>query len=117
MKAFLSASSLVLALTMPSMGSASELKPLEAGTFMLGTHTVSIYYTVSDEAYEVVTTIAPAPDTSGAPIRFVGFLRPGQVETLSVGSFGTATAPAALELVHDGDMLSVIQKAQTAQLD
>jgi hypothetical protein len=51
----------------------SELKPLQAGTFALGSHTVSIYYTVTDDTYEVVTTIVPT-GTSGAPVRFVGFL-------------------------------------------
>jgi hypothetical protein len=105
MKAILSAVAVVLG-TLPFVAVAAELKPLEAGTFVLGTHTVSVYYTVNGDTYEVVTTIAPGPDASGAPIRFVGFLPPGQKQVVSVGSFGTTSVPEALELVHQGNLLS-----------
>lgn len=117
MKALIAASSLALALMTPSIGNTSELKPLEGGTFKLGTQNVSIYYTVSGETYEVVTTIAPDSDTSGTPIRFVSLLRPGQAETVSVGSFDATAVNATLELVHEGDLLSVGQKSKTASLD
>jgi hypothetical protein len=111
MKTILSAVSLVLATVMPSVADASELKPLQAGTFVLGTHTVSIYYTVADNAYEVVTTIA---DASGAPIRFVGFLQPGQKALVSAGQFETTAEPDTLELVHQGNTLSAIQVTNVA---
>ena len=117
MKASLTACSLILALIMPSIGSASELAPLAGASYKLGTQNVSIYYTVDGDAYEVVTTIAPEYGTSGAPIRFVSLLRPGQTEKISVGSFDGAVAGATLELVHNGDLLSVTEKVQTAQLD
>lgn len=106
MKTILSAVSLVLATVMPFGANASELKPLEAGTFVLGTHTVSIYYTATDDTYEVVTTIVAGADASGAPIRFVGFLRPGQKALVSAGQFETTAEPATLELVHQGNVLS-----------
>ena len=106
MKASLSALSLVLATVMPLVAHASELKPLEAGSFVLGTHTVSVYYMRSGDTYEVVTTIAPAADAPGAPIRFVGYLPPGQRQIISVGAFGTTMAPETLELVNEGDVLS-----------
>jgi hypothetical protein len=102
-KTILSAVSLILT-TLTSFGAyASELKPLQAGTFVPGAHTVSIYYTAADDTYEVVTTIAAA---SGAPIRFVGFLRPGQKALISAGQFGTTAQPETLELVHQGNLLS-----------
>ena len=106
MKTILSAVSLALATLMPFGAAASELKPLEAGTFALGTQSVSIYYTVSGDTYEVVTTIAPDGGTSGAPIRFVGFLQPGQKALISAGQFGTTVGPDTLELVHQGNLLS-----------
>jgi len=111
MKMILSAVSLVLASVMPFGADASELKPLQAGTFVLGTHTVSIYYTATDDTYEVVTTIA---DASGAPIRFVGFLQPGQKALVSAGQIGTVAEPETLELVHQGNLLSATQVTNVA---
>lgn len=106
MKASLWVASLVLGSLLPFVADASELKPLQAGTFELGTHTVSIHYTVSGDVFEVVTTIAPEPGTAGAPIRFIGLLPPGQKQVISVGSFGTTLAPETLELLHQGAVLS-----------
>jgi hypothetical protein len=84
---------------------------------VLGTHTVSVYYTVSGDTYEVVTTIAPGPEASGAPIRFVGYLLPGQKALVSTGQFGTTTSSEALELLHDGQFLSATPVTTTAYLD
>ena len=117
MKAILSALSLILGTVMPLAAHAWDLRPLEAGTVVLGTHTVSVYYTVSGDAYEVVATIAPGPEASGAPIRFVGHLLPGQKAIVSTGQFGTTTAPDALELLHDGRFLSATPVTTTAYLD
>ncbi len=71
----------------PFAGAASELKPMQGGTFVLGDQSASIYYTVSGDTFEVVTTIGPA-DGSGGPIRFVGFLQPGQKAIVSAGTYG-----------------------------
>jgi hypothetical protein len=108
MKTFLSAISLALAV-MPFAADASELKPMEAGTFVLGSQSVSIYYTVSGDTYEVVATVAPDGGGSGAPIRFVGFLQPGQKALISAGHFENTAKPRTLELVHDGDALRAIE--------
>jgi len=105
MRAVASAIVLMLGIAMPFVAEASELQPLEAGTFVLGDHTVSVYYTVSGDTYQVVATIAPG-DASGAPLRFVGFLRPGQKQLVSAGAFGANSAPETLELVHQGDLLT-----------
>jgi hypothetical protein len=114
MKTCLSVMSLALAIVTPIAADASELKPLEAGTFLLGSQSVSIYYTVSGDTYEVVATVAAENGTSGAPIRFVGFLQPGQTALISAGQFGTATAPDTLELVHKGDLLSATEVTNVA---
>jgi hypothetical protein len=114
MKTILSAVSLALATVMPCGADASELMPLQAGTFVLGSQTVSVYYTVSGDSYEVVTTIAPMDGAAGVPIRFVGFLQPGEMALISAGQFGTTTAPDTLELVHKGGGLSAIQVANVA---
>ena len=90
---------------------------MQGGTFELGSQHVSVYYTVTGDAYEVVTTIAPEYGTSGVPIRFVSLLDPGQIETVSVGSIGKNAAEATLELVHGGDKLLVGTKTQTAELN
>jgi hypothetical protein len=114
MKTILAAMSLALATVMPLGADASELKPLEAGTFMLGAQSVSIYYVPSGDTYEVVATIAPDAGAPGTPIRFVGFLQPGQKALVSAGEFGTATAPETLELVHEGSLLSATHVTNVA---
>ncbi len=82
----------VLASLSPFAGAASELKPMQGGTFVLGDQSASIYYTVSGDSFEVVTTIGPA-DGSGGPVRFVGFLQPGEKQIVSAGTYGTTTPP------------------------
>ncbi len=86
-----SAVAFVLGSVMPFAAGASELKPLQAGTFVLGDQTASVYYTQSGDTFEVVTTIGPT-DGSGAPVRLSGFLLPGQKQMVSVGAYGATTA-------------------------
>ena len=110
------AMALALVTIMPFGADALELKPLQAGTFVLGAQSVSIYYTVSGDTYEVVATIAPDGGTSGAPIRLVGFLQPGQKALISTGQFDTTAAPDTLELVHQGNLLSATAVTNVALL-
>jgi hypothetical protein len=98
----------MLAGLVPYAGAASELKPMQGGTFMLGDQSASIYYTVSGDTFEVVTTMGPA-DGSGGPVRFIGFLRPGEHQIVSAGQYGTTAPPQQLMLSHDGDVLSITQ--------
>jgi hypothetical protein len=114
MKTILSALSLMSAAVLPFGVHAAELQPLQAGTFVLGAQSVSIYYIVSGDTYEVVTTIAPDAGGAGAPIRFVGFLQPGQKALVSAGQFSTTVEPATLELVHQGNLLSVAELTNVA---
>jgi hypothetical protein len=101
-----SAVAIVLGSVMPFVAGASELKPMQAGTFVLGQQTASVYYTQSGDAFEVVTTIGPT-DGSGAPVRVTGFLMPGQKQMVSVGTYGATTPPQELALVHSGKVLVV----------
>lgn len=117
MKTILSAVSFALATVMPLGANASDLKPLEGGTYVLGAHTVSVYYVLNGDTYEVVTTVSPDATTPGAPIRFVGFLQPGQRALVSAGQFGTTAAPETLEIVHRGNLLSATQVAEVAVTD
>ncbi|HEX3209744.1 MAG TPA: hypothetical protein VHQ91_10210 [Geminicoccaceae bacterium] len=100
----------MLASLAPFAGAASELKPMQGGTFVLGDQSASIYYTVSGDTFEVVTTIGPA-DGSGGPVRFVGYLQPGQKQIVSAGSYGVTTPPRELVLTHQGDLLSITSSA------
>jgi hypothetical protein len=106
-----SAVAIVLGSVMPFVAGASELKPMQAGTFVLGGQTASVNYTQNGEAFEVVTTIGPT-DGSGAPVRVTGFLLPGQKQMVSVGAYGTAAQPQELELVHGGKVLVAQPTAQ-----
>jgi hypothetical protein len=117
MKIILSTLALVLGSVMPLPAHAGGLKPLEAGTVVLGSHTASVYYTVIGDAYEVVTTIAPGPEVPGGPVRLVGYLLPGQKAIVSVGQFETTLAAETLELLRDGELLWAKRVTKTASLD
>jgi hypothetical protein len=106
-----SAVAIVLGSVMPFVAEASELKPLQAGTFVLGAQTASVYYTQTGDTFEVVTTIGPT-DGSGGPVRLTGFLLPGQKQMVSVGAYGATTPPQELELVHSGKVLVAQPAAQ-----
>jgi hypothetical protein len=95
---------IVLGSVTPFVAGAAELKPMQAGTFVLGDQTASVYYTQSGDVFEVVTTIGPTSG-SGAPVRMTGFLLPGQKQMVSVGAYGATTPPQELELVHSGTVL------------
>ena len=97
---------LFLGTGLPFAAAADDLKPLEAGTFILGTQTASVYYTVDGASYEVVTTVAPTHDAASAPGRFAASLLPGQKLTVAIGAFATDAAPTVLEVARTGDTLS-----------
>jgi hypothetical protein len=103
----LSALSAMAALTLSSAVMAADLALMQAGTFVLGDHIASVYYTARGGQYDVVTTIAPKQGRGGAPVRFLASLEAGESQTVSVGGFGTTAAPRALRLAHAGDHLVV----------
>lgn len=102
----------VLTSLVPFAGAAaSQLKPMQGGTFVLGDESASVYYTVSGNTFEVVTTIGPA-DGSGGPLRFIGYLQPGQRQIISAGTYGTTAPPEELVLTHEGDVLIIAPPAE-----
>jgi hypothetical protein len=106
----------MLASLLPFAAAASELAPMQGGTFVLGDQSASIYYTVRGDTFEVVTTIGPA-DGTGAPVRFIGYLLPGQKQIVSAGTYGTTAPPRELVLTHQGDVLSVTRRAEKVAVD
>ena len=103
----LSALSAVAALCLSGSAMAADLALMQAGTFVLGDHVASVYYTARGEHYDVVTTIAPELGFGGAPVRFLASLEAGESQTVSVGGFGTTDPERALRLAHGGDHLIV----------
>ena len=93
-----------LGLILPTAASGGELAPRQAGTFNLHDHIASVYYTVQNENFEVVTTFAPGAGEA-APARCTAQLAPGQIATVSVGAYGTDVPPAVLRFERDGDKL------------
>ena len=93
-----------LGLSLPTVASGGELAPLQAGTFSLNDHVASVYYTVENENFEVVTTFAPGAGES-APARCTAQLAPGQIATVSVGAYDTGVPAAVLRFERDGDTL------------
>jgi hypothetical protein len=98
------AAGLLAAFAAAGVAGAEELGPLEAMSITLGDVSGVAYYTVSEDGYEVVATLAAGE--SGMPMRFVATLKEGQVILLSVP--GTADeAPAELQLARSGHRLVV----------
>ena len=65
-----------------SSASAGELTALQGGTVDLGSFHGVVYYTMADDGYRVVTTMAAGEESS--PIRFVATLTEGQALVISV---------------------------------
>jgi hypothetical protein len=61
---------------------ADELMPMQARSLALGEVTGVAYYTIPDEGYHVVATLAAGE--SGTPMRFVATLSAGQKVLMSV---------------------------------
>lgn len=92
------AASIVLA----SFGAAHAdgLKPLAGRSIRLGDMSGVAYYTVEPAGFRVVTTLAQGE--TGAPIRLVSLLTPGQRVVLS-----TPARPDVLEISRAGDSLII----------
>ena len=68
-------------LTLAGPASADELQPLEGRSIYLGALAGVAYYTVEDEGYHVVVTLAQGE--FGIPVRFESVLAAGQSVMLS----------------------------------
>jgi hypothetical protein len=85
--------------------SAGELHQMNGGSLDVGTFRGNVYYTESNGAYRVVTTIAAGE--AGSPVRFEVTLAEGQSMTISAPR-GLNEPSDALELSHVGDRLLVM---------
>lgn len=78
-----------LALATFGAAHADGLQPIEARSLDLGALTGTAYYTVDQDGYRVVATLAQG--AAGTPVRFEAVLSPGQTVRLSTpGDVGTA---------------------------
>ena len=68
-------------LAMSGVAAASELAPGDGRTLHLGGFDGTVYYTVEQDGYHVVATLASGAET---PIRFIATLTPGQSLMISV---------------------------------
>jgi hypothetical protein len=78
----------------------------QAKTAALADWYANIYYTVTDEAYEVVITMAPGPDEGGRPMRFVSGLADGESKDISFGGYGDNAILTTLTVSRTSDLVS-----------
>jgi hypothetical protein len=91
-------------LTLAGAAHASELPPLEGRSLDLGSVSGVAYYTVEENGFRIVATLAQGE--AGTPVRFVTLLAPGQSVTLSsAGEEGSA--PASVEFTHQHHQIFV----------
>jgi hypothetical protein len=93
---------LATAFTLATLGAARAdgVRPIEAKSIDLGEVSGVAYYTVERDGYRVVTTLAQGQ--TGAPVRIVSVLAPGQSVVLS-----TPRQEGALEISRSGNNLFV----------
>ena len=83
---------------------AAELAPINAHSIRLARFDGIVYYTVEQDGYRVVATLASGPEE--LPIRFVATLRPGQHMLISVPQL--VDQPSIdFEILRNGDALVV----------
>jgi hypothetical protein len=100
-------------LAMSGAATASELAPGNGRTLHLGGFDGTVYYTIEQDGYHVVATLASGAEAT--PIRFIATLGPGQSLTISVPQ--AVGEPAVdFEIVRIGKALFVGDSPQTATL-
>ena len=80
------------------------LGPLHGNTLQLADHTVSIYYTVTGDRYEVVTTVGANPQHDYL-MRFVAELADREQHSITLGGYGANTANATLTISRAGSQI------------
>lgn len=107
------ASAIVVALVATGAAHGEALRPLEARTVALGDTAGVAYYTVGEDGFYVVATVAAA---QGSPVRFIATLVPGQKVVMSVPQL--AGEPSiVLEIARQGDEVFLSDAAAVAKLD
>ena len=82
--------------------SAAELTAGSGHSVRLSPYGGTVYYTVAEDGFEVVVTLASGPEAT--PIRFVSTLRPGQRMLISVPR-AVGEPSADFDIVRNGDVL------------
>lgn len=96
-----------------SFAAAVELAPNSGGSVRLGHVTGSVYYTVEQDGYRVVTTISQGD--VGLATRFVATLNEGQILTISIpGNMGEASQ--ALDIARVNGVLVIGETPKTGEL-
>jgi predicted aconitase len=98
------AAGLFAALSIVSAAQAAEMRPMQATGISLGEVSGVVYYTVADDGYRVVATLAAGEN--GTPVRFVTTLAAGQRMLVSVPK-AADEPPLELELARLGDSVIV----------
>ena len=100
-------------LPMTGLSMAAELAPINAHRIHFARFDGILYYTVEQDGYRVVATLASGPEEM--PIRFIATLGPGQRAMISVPQ--SVDQPSVdFEIFRDGDALIVGDSAATADL-
>ena len=95
---------LLAAMSLVGAAQAEQLNPMQAKSIEFGGTTGVAYYTIADDGFRVVATLAAGE--AGAPMRFIATLASGQSVVVSVPQAVHETA-RELEIKRDGDMVTV----------
>lgn len=98
------ATSLLATLVLVGAAHADELRPHQGRSIELGGTTGVAYYTVVEDGFQIVATLAAGEAT--APVRFIATLAPGQSVVLSVPQALNETAKE-LEIRRNGDVIAI----------
>lgn len=106
------ATSLLAVLAVSGAAQATEMHPMQATSISLGGAPGVAYYTVVEDGFQVVATLAAGDE--GTPMRFLTTLVDGQRMLVSVPQ-AADQPPVELEFARLGDSLSVSEPStQTA---
>lgn len=95
---------LLLATGLVGAAHAEQLDPMQATSIELGAITGVAYYTIADDGFRVVATLAAGE--AGTPMRFISTLTSGQGVLVSVPRALHETA-RQLEIKRNGDIVTV----------
>ncbi|AZO01419.1 hypothetical protein EJ066_16555 [Mesorhizobium sp. M9A.F.Ca.ET.002.03.1.2] len=98
---------------MTAAATASELPPGDGHSFHLGSFTGVVYYTVEQDGYRVVATLASRAQEQ--PIQFVSTLGPGQRLAISVPQT-SGQQSVDFEILRNGEALVVSDPISMADL-
>lgn len=80
-------------------------KPLAGSTMFFADRFATAYYTIDNDNFRTVVTIAPGPDGKGNPMQLTNSLVDGESAEYSVGGFGENTIKVTLKLTRHGDKI------------